>query len=70
MFALVHQVHARIITSPSFNGDRVLAAILFKGTMDRDINGQPTADYLWNVKRVVPFLKVDKDWPRRRRAST
>ncbi len=60
MFALVHQMRARIITSPSFNGDRILAAILFDGTMDRDIEGQPTADYLWNVKRVVPFLKVDK----------
>jgi fructose-bisphosphate aldolase, class I len=60
MFALVHQMRARIITSPSFNGDRILAAILFEGTMDRDIEGAPTADYLWNVKRVVPFLKVDK----------
>ena len=59
MFGLVHQMRARIITSPSFNGDRILAAILFEGTMDRDIEGQPTADYLWNVKRVVPFLKVD-----------
>jgi fructose-bisphosphate aldolase, class I len=60
MFALVHQMRARIITSPCFNGDRILGAILFEGTMDRDIEGQPTADYLWNVKRVVPFLKVDK----------
>ena len=60
MFALVHQMRARIITSPSFNGDRILAAILFEGTMDRDILGQPSADYLWNLKRVVPFLKVDK----------
>ena len=60
MFTLVHQMRARIITSPSFNGDRILGAILFEGTMDRDIEGQPTADYLWNVKRVVPFLKVDK----------
>src|SRR5271154_2046727 len=60
MFALVHQMRARIITSPSFNGDRILGAILFEGTMDRDIERQPTADYLWNVKRVVPFLKVDK----------
>src|SRR5258708_28862030 len=48
MFTLVHQMRARIITSPSFNGDRILAAILFEGTMDRDIEGQPTADYLWN----------------------
>ena len=60
MFALVHQMRARIITSPSFNGDRILGAILFEGTMDRDIVGQPTADFLWNHKRVVPFLKVDK----------
>src|SRR6185503_3450289 len=60
MFALVHEMRARIITSPSFTGTRILAAILFEGTMDRDIEGQPTADYLWNVKRVVPFLKVDK----------
>jgi fructose-bisphosphate aldolase class I len=60
MFALVHQMRTRIITSPSFTGARILAAILFEGTMDRDIEGQPTADFLWNVKRVVPFLKVDK----------
>lgn len=60
MFTLVHQMRARIITTPSFNGDRILGAILFEGTMDRDIEGQATADYLWNVKRVVPFLKVDK----------
>src|SRR5262245_27617993 len=60
MFALVHQMRTRIITSPSFTGARILAAILFEGTMDREIEGQPTADYLWNVKRIVPFLKVDK----------
>ena len=60
MFALVHQMRTRIITTPAFNGDRILAAILFENTMDRDIGGQPTADYLWNVKRVVPILKVDK----------
>jgi fructose-bisphosphate aldolase class I len=60
MFALVHQMRARIITSPCFNGDRILGAILFEGTMDRDIEGQPTADYLWSKQRVVPFLKVDK----------
>src|SRR5215813_15675405 len=60
MFAFVHQMRTRIITSPSFTGKRILAAILFEDTMDRDIEGQPTADYLWNVKRVVPFLKVDK----------
>jgi fructose-bisphosphate aldolase class I len=60
MFAIVHQMRARIITSPRFNGDRILAAILFENTMDRSIEGLPTADYLWNVKRIVPFLKVDK----------
>ena len=60
MFAIVHQMRTRIITSPSFTGERILAAILFENTMDRDIEGQPTADYLWNTKRVVPFLKVDK----------
>jgi len=60
MFVLVHQMRARIITSPSFTGARILGAILFEGTMDRQIDGQPTADYLWNVKRVVPFLKIDK----------
>jgi fructose-bisphosphate aldolase, class I len=60
MFGLVHQMRARIITSASFTGERILGAILFENTMDRDIEGQPTADYLWNAKRVVPFLKVDK----------
>ena len=60
MFALVHQMRARIIISPSFNGDRILGAILFEGTMDREIEGQPTADYLWIKQRVVPFLKVDQ----------
>jgi fructose-bisphosphate aldolase class I len=60
MFAIVHQMRARIITSPSFKGDRILGAILFENTMDRDIQGQPTADYLWTVKRIVPLLKVDQ----------
>ena len=60
MFDLVHQMRTRVITSPSFTGDRILGAILFEDTMDRDIEGQPTADYLLNVKRIVPFLKVDK----------
>jgi fructose-bisphosphate aldolase class I len=59
MFALVHQMRTRLMTSPSFTGARILAAILFENTMDRDIEGRPTADYLWHVKRVVPFLKVD-----------
>ena len=60
MFAIVHQMRTRIIASPSFTGERILAAILFENTMDRAIEGQPAADYLWNVKRVVPFLKVDQ----------
>ncbi|MGV0718533.1 fructose bisphosphate aldolase [Mycolicibacterium sp. XJ662] len=60
MFDLVHQMRSRIITSPVFNGDRVMGAILFEKTMDRDVDGRPTADYLWNVKNVVPFLKIDK----------
>jgi fructose-bisphosphate aldolase, class I len=60
MFALVHQMRTRIITSPSFNGERIIGAILFEDTMDRDIEALPTADYLWNVKQVVPFLKVDQ----------
>src|ERR1700757_4690297 len=60
MFAIVHQMRTRMITSPGFNGERIIGAILFENTMDRDIEKQPTGDYLWNVKRVVPFLKVDK----------
>ena len=60
MFAMVHQMRTRIITSPAFNGERIIGAILFENTMDREIEEQPTADYLWNVKRVVPFLKVDQ----------
>ena len=60
MFALVHQMRTRIITSPSFTGERILGAILFENTMDGDIGRQPSADYLWNVKWVVPFLKVDQ----------
>src|SRR5215467_13992701 len=60
MFALVHQMRTRIITSPSFIGERIVGASLFENTMDSDIEGQPSADYLWNVKRVVPFLKVDQ----------
>lgn len=59
MFDLVHQMRTRIITSPSFNKDRILAAILFKVTMESQIEGQDTADYLWNVKGIVPLLKVD-----------
>jgi fructose-bisphosphate aldolase, class I len=60
MFAIVHQMRTRMITSPGFTGQWIIGAILFENTMDRDIEGQPTADYLWSVKRVVPFLKVDK----------
>jgi fructose-bisphosphate aldolase, class I len=60
MFAIVHQMRTRMITSPAFNGERIIGAILFENTMDRDIEDQPTADYLWKIKRVVPFLKVDK----------
>lgn len=60
MFDIVHQMRTRIITSPSFGGDRILGSILFENTMDRDIEGQPAAQYLWEIKNVVPFLKVDK----------
>ena len=60
MYDLIHAMRTRIITSPAFNGDRVLGAILFEQTMDREIEGRGTADYLWSVKQVAPFLKVDK----------
>ncbi|NLD77780.1 MAG: fructose bisphosphate aldolase [Acidimicrobiales bacterium] len=60
MFDLIHQMRSRIITSPSFGGDRVLGAILFEQTMDRQIEGVDTAQFLWEQKQVVPFLKVDK----------
>ena len=60
MMDLIHEMRTRIITSPSFGGDRILAAILFEATMERDIEGRPTAEYLWEVKNVVPILKVDK----------
>ena len=59
MFDLVHRMRTRIITSPAFNGDRIIAAILFEDTMDREIDGRASADYLWNVKKIVPILKVD-----------
>jgi fructose-bisphosphate aldolase class I len=59
MFDLVHAMRTRIITSPAFDGTRVIAAILFEQTMERDINGVPSAQYLWDEKNVVPFLKVD-----------
>jgi fructose-bisphosphate aldolase, class I len=60
MFAIVHQMRTRIMTSPAFTGERIIGAILFENTVDRDVQGKPTADYLWTVKRIVPFLKVDK----------
>ncbi len=60
MFDIVHQMRTRMIVSPAFNGRRILAAILFENTMDRTIEGESTPSYLWDVKNVVPFLKVDK----------
>jgi fructose-bisphosphate aldolase class I len=60
MMDLVHQMRSRIVTSPVFTGDRIAGAILFEATMDRDFGGKPAADYLWNDKKVVPFLKIDK----------
>jgi fructose-bisphosphate aldolase class I len=60
MFDLIHAMRARIVTSPAFTGERVIGAILFEQTMDREIAGKPSAQYLWEEKRVVPFLKIDK----------
>src|SRR5688572_13659951 len=60
MFDLMHEMRARIIKSPAFNGDRILGAILFEQTMDRQIDGLETGDYLWQKKNVIPFLKIDK----------
>lgn len=60
MYRLVHVMRSRIITSPAFDGEHILGAILFEDTMRRDIEGLPTADYLWQKKRVIPFIKVDK----------
>ena len=60
MFRVMHEMRSRIVKSPAFNGDRILGAILFEDTMNRDIDGKPSADYLWNVKNVVPIIKVDK----------
>ena len=60
MFDLMHQMRTRIMTSPAFTGQRVIGAILFEMTMDREVMGMGSAEYLWNEKKVVPFLKVDK----------
>ncbi len=60
MYAVVHEMRTRIMTSPAFTGERILGAILFENTMDREVEGQSTASYLWNVKNVAPFLKIDK----------
>jgi fructose-bisphosphate aldolase class I len=60
MFDLMHAMRTRIMTSPAFTGERIMGAILFEQTMDRQVEGRGTAEYLWNVKQVVPFLKVDK----------
>jgi fructose-bisphosphate aldolase class I len=60
MFTVVHNMRSRIVTSKSFSGDNILGAILFENTMDRTIEGKPTPDYLWDVKNVAPFLKIDK----------
>ncbi len=60
MYAVVHEMRTRIMTSPAFSGERILGAILFENTIDREVDGQPTVSYLWGVKNVIPFLKVDK----------
>jgi fructose-bisphosphate aldolase class I len=63
MFALMHAFRSRIITSPSFDGNRILAAILFEDTMQRQIEGGASAEYLWRVKQVVPFVKSTRVSP-------
>jgi fructose-bisphosphate aldolase class I len=60
MFVRMHEMRARIMADPSFNGDRILGAILFEDTLEREVEGKPTAEYLWGVKHVVPFLKIDR----------
>ena len=60
MFDLIHQMRCRIMQSPAFNGNKVIGAILFENTMDREVAGKSAADFLWNERRIVPFLKVDK----------
>lgn len=60
MYDVIHAMRTRMVTSPAFTGDRILGAILFENTMDREVEGKPTATYLWETKQVIPFLKVDK----------
>src|SRR5437764_254177 len=60
MFRLIHQMRVRIMTAPAFTGDKVIGTILFEGTMDGEVRGKPTASYLWEERRVVPFVKVDR----------
>jgi len=60
MYDMVHSMRTRIMTSPSFKGDKILGAILFENTMDREVEGKSTSDYLWETKKVIPFLKCDK----------
>ncbi len=60
MFDLIHAARTRIVTSPVFTSERILAAILFEGTLDREIDGRPVVEYLWEVKGIIPFLKIDK----------
>lgn len=60
MFDLIHDMRTRIVNAPAFTGDKIVGAILFEMTMDRDINGKPSAQYLWEERKVVPFLKIDK----------
>ena len=60
MFDRIHEMRSRIVTSPSFSGDRVLGAILFEMTMDREVEGKPTGDYLWQVKQVVPARQAKR----------
>ena len=60
MYDMVHQMRTRMITSPSFTGDKIIGAILFENTMDREIEGMPTGQFLWEKKGIVPFIKCDK----------
>jgi fructose-bisphosphate aldolase class I len=69
MYDMIHAMRSRIIKSPAFTGDKVIGAILFEQTMDRDIDGIPTATYLWDKRGVVPFLKIDRAWKPRSTAA-